>query len=378
MASVLLLGATTAAMAQDKDELYPHWFVGAQVGAQTTFTNYDATKLITPQFGVQVGRWMAPEFGVRLNVRGFQQKGGIAEGQYGLDKQTYKFKALTGDIDFLFNMSNIIFPNRASQKWNWDLLAGFGANYAWDFDDFNGKVQNWKNPYYHEQVCGTKHSTFNGRLGTIFEYNVSRNLALNLEVDADYKNDLFNLKNNDKCDWQASALIGLTFRLGTKKHVAPVATPVAPTNNYNQAEAEAAAKKAEAEALARAEAAKKAAETAKKAEAPKPVVKADPLKETVFFKINVSDPANDPVLDKVVEWCNKYPGKKITVSGYADKGTGTAQINKRISEKRASRVVDALKNKGVSADRISVSSFGDTVQPYEVNNDNRCTIIIGE
>ena len=60
-AVALLFGVSTAAFAaDDKEEFYPNWFVGIQGGVQTTFTNYESTKLLTPQFAVQVGRWFAP------------------------------------------------------------------------------------------------------------------------------------------------------------------------------------------------------------------------------------------------------------------------------------------------------------------------------
>ena len=64
LASALLV-ATTAHTAfaqnccsQKKD--YPYAFVGVQGGAQTTFTNYKASKLITPIGAVSVGGMFTP------------------------------------------------------------------------------------------------------------------------------------------------------------------------------------------------------------------------------------------------------------------------------------------------------------------------------
>ena len=55
-AALLSLAMATTAAAQEGKEAptrsYPYFFAGIQGGAQTTFTNYDATKLITPIGGV--------------------------------------------------------------------------------------------------------------------------------------------------------------------------------------------------------------------------------------------------------------------------------------------------------------------------------------
>ncbi|MDD5989393.1 MAG: hypothetical protein PUC38_07985 [Bacteroidales bacterium] len=80
-ASLLSLAMVTTAAAQESKEAqtrsYPYFFAGIQGGAQTTFTNYDATKLITPIGGVNVGAMLAPAVGARLHVSGINNKGGF-------------------------------------------------------------------------------------------------------------------------------------------------------------------------------------------------------------------------------------------------------------------------------------------------------------
>jgi outer membrane protein ompA len=49
-----------------------------------------------------------------------------------------------------------------------------------------------------------------------------------------------------------------------------------------------------------------------------------------------------------------------------------------LSEKRAKNVVEALKAKGIAADRIITSYKGDTVQPYQKPEENRVCICIAE
>lgn len=356
-AVALLCGVSTAAMAQDnKEEFKPYWFAGVQGGVQTTFTNYNSLKLLTPQFALQFGRWFAPEFGARLHVMGYDQKGGIAEGQFGLDKQTYKFKACTADIDFLFNMSNILCPQRSCKDFNWILLAGFGSNYSWDYDEFKTLAYNndflSNHPAYHDQVCGTKHSTFNGRLGTAFEYDVTNSLSLNLELQANYKNDLYNLKTNDKNDWQAAAFIGVTFKMGkAKKAPAPVqeVEPVYETRVDTVWYDDTSYKTVEAEAS---------------------------LRRDIHFDIRKNGPISQQTVSEIVDFVKNNKDVKVTVTGYADKGTGNKRVNMKYSKKRAEALTDALVKAGVPAEIITTEWKGDTVQPFADNDANRATITV--
>lgn len=353
----LLCGVSTAAMAQDnKEEFKPYWFAGVQGGVQTTFTNYNSLKLLTPQFALQFGRWFAPEFGARLHVMGYDQKGGIAEGQFGLDKQTYKFKACTADIDFLFNMSNILCPQRSCKDFNWILLAGFGSNYSWDYDEFKTLAYNndflSNHPAYHDQVCGTKHSTFNGRLGTAFEYDVTNSLSLNLELQANYKNDLYNLKTNDKNDWQAAAFIGVTFKIGkAKKAPAPVqeVEPIYETRVDTVWYDDTSYKTVEAEAS---------------------------LRRDIHFDIRKNGPISQQTVSEIVDFVKNNKDVKVTVTGYADKGTGNKRVNMKYSKKRAEALTDALVKAGVPAEIITTEWKGDTVQPFADNDANRATITV--
>lgn len=356
-AVALLCGVSTAAMAQDnKEEFKPYWFAGVQGGVQTTFTNYNSLKLLTPQFALQFGRWFAPEFGARLHVMGYDQKGGIAEGQFGLDKQTYKFKACTADIDFLFNMSNILCPQRSCKNFNWILLAGFGSNYSWDYDEFKTLAYNndflSNHPAYHDQVCGTKHSTFNGRLGTAFEYDVTNSLSLNLELQANYKNDLYNLKTNDKNDWQAAAFIGVTFKIGkAKKAPAPVqeVEPVYETRVDTVWYDDTSYKTIETDAS---------------------------LRRDIHFDIRKNGPISQQTVSEIMDFVKNNKDVKVTVTGYADKGTGNKRVNMKYSKKRAEALTDALVKAGVPAEIITTEWKGDTVQPFADNDANRATITV--
>ena len=115
------------------------------------------------------------------------------------------------------------------------------------------------------------------------------------------------------------------------------------------------------------------------------------MEEAIFFKIRQSDAdkatGTDEAIKKVADLMKTSEDATFTVTGYADKGTGNARINKMYAKKRADNVTKKLveevtdklvKEHGVDASRLKTDSKGDTVQPFEENDKNRCVIITGE
>ena len=179
------------------------------------------------------------------------------------------------------------------------------------------------------------------------------------------------LHDNNK--WWPYAMAGITYKFGFKKakKVAPAAAPVvAEVVEESKAEVAPAQPKVEE---------KKPAPQPKKEE-PKPVVKPAKVAENIFFdlaKSDVSD-AQNAKIEAIVKFANENPNAKFSLVGYADKGTGTAAINKRLADQRVKAVKNLLVKKGVKANRISTDSKGDTVQPFANNDDNRVVIVVGE
>ena len=346
-AVALLIGVTTAANAQSVEDNYPYNFVTLQGGVQGTFTNYDFTKLLTPQVAISAGRYFNSKVGARAHFQGWQIKGAIDD--------TYKFNAITGDLDLLLNMSNIISPNRTCDKLDWVLLAGFGVNYGWDFDEFkdmNRALYFVQNP----EPCGTKHSTYNTRIGTQLNLNLGRSLALGLEVDANMKSDEFNLKRNYAPDFQVQALIGLTYKFGKPARKREVAETYYVDEPYT--------------------------ESVKK-QRPVETVEVSKMEKVVYYQINISDVAQgqgvDAAVKEAADLIKTDPNAKIFVTGYADVETGNPEINMRLSKERAEGVVNKLvREHGINAANITTDWKGDTVQPFSENDKNRCVIIKGE
>ena len=96
----------------------------------------------------------------------------------------------------------------------------------------------------------------------------------------------------------------------------------------------------------------------------------------IFFNLNKSDIRPDQVssVELVAKIMNDNPDCTVQLDGYADKDTGNPPINMTLSEDRVKTVEQVLMGKGVSANRITISYHGDTVQPFvgEMNRAVTC------
>ena len=103
------------------------------------------------------------------------------------------------------------------------------------------------------------------------------------------------------------------------------------------------------------------------------------LGNVVSFTLNSAkvDETQMANLDNAVRMLKENPDLKVTLKGYADKNTGSATYNKRLSVRRAEAVKKVIVDKyGIDTNRIDVFGVGDTEQLYNDNNWNRVVIFV--
>ena len=301
---------------------YPYNFIQVQGGFGTTFTDVSCWKLLSPTFSIGVGRMFSPIIGARVHVNGWKAKGGFDEFRYTGDQPVnnpsvlkYKHSYINSNVDLMVNIFNV-FSQKVHRPFDLYLIGGLGLNYTWHNNGFE-------------------------------------NIVSQYQVGSKYK---------DADDWMMTGQLSITYKFGFKDAPKPAPKPVVAPPVV--------AKPVEPAPVA----APKPVETP----APKPVVVDEPLKETIFYAIRESDVNRESIVNKVAEWCKKYPNKKITIDGYADKGTGNSKLNMGYAQKRADKIAALLKEKGVPASQMTVKSYGDTVQPFPENDKNCCVIIEGK
>lgn len=344
-------------------EPYPYNFVQLQGGISTLLRD---NMYITPTASVGFGRFFGSGIGARLHVNGWQSKGGFDLPVEDYNKElTYKFRYLTTDFDLLFNLNNL-FKGNDRHLLDVILVGGVGLGYAWHNGELNSHIQNYSALQSSDMfanawgVDGAKLDhhlwTHNLRVGLLFDFNVSKHLSVGVEADLNSLDDDFNSRYSNNDDWMLTAQLSLTYKFGfkaAKAKPAPVPVVVEP----------------EPEPVV---------EPEPEPEPAPVVVEEEPLSETIFYKIRETDTDIEATLNKCAEWAKKYPNKTLSVDGYADKGTGNASLNKEYAQKRAQSVAQKLQDKGVEASRMTVNSYGDTVQPFADNDKNRCVIIQGK
>jgi outer membrane protein OmpA-like peptidoglycan-associated protein len=99
------------------------------------------------------------------------------------------------------------------------------------------------------------------------------------------------------------------------------------------------------------------------------------FKVNIQFVINRSDIRRNQMskLNNLLSYLQQHPNAYVRLSGYADRETGNAQINMRLSRERSQAVSDWLQNQGIAESRIRRYAKGDTVQPFDLPEDNRVT-----
>ncbi len=82
----------------------------------------------------------------------------------------------------------------------------------------------------------------------------------------------------------------------------------------------------------------------------------------------------------IADYLKENPKAKVTITGYADKGTGSLRLNMQLAQKRAKAVADALTGKfGIAADRIKAAGMTETdTPPYSDPVLNRVAVCITE
>ena len=327
----------------ENDNKAPYLFVGVQGGVQTTFTNFDNSKLVMPFGAVYFGGYYNPVVGGRVHVSGWRSKGGFEA-----LNRNYYYNYYTASADVLFNVSNLFWKND-THFLNLVLLGGVGLNYAWHNNDFNNIVKTYPVIGGNNPTAWAKSNLgHNFRLGLQLDLNVSKRIGVNLEVTANNMSDKFNSKYANNDDWMLTAGVGVSYKFGYKK-VQPLVAP---------------APKPAPEPVAK--------------PAPAPVVKT--IQENIFYDIRSSrvPQAEMAKVERIAKFLKENPDATVEVVGYADVKTGNPQINMKYSQQRANDLKKMLTGKyGISSSRVAASAKGDTVQPFAENVKNRVSIITG-
>lgn len=382
LSSLLALGCTAASAQEAKtvNVFNPHGYLQVQIGGQETLGEIGFGDLLSPNVQVGYGYNFNKVVGARVSLNAWQSKAG----QEFLG-QTYKWKwnYVAPMVDATFNLSNLFCGFNPNRLVNVGVFAGIGANIAWGNDEAATAQSNMNTAYTNliNSAYGTTTPEANkvaksdpalsyldgskvrltGRVGANVDFRVSERVSLGLEVSANTLNDHYNSKKAGNSDWYFNALVGAKFTLGKTYTTKTVPAPK-PVEKIIE----------------------RIIEKPAPAPAPKTETKQEAVEENfrrdIFFPIGNSNIAKSQTtkIAEIVTFMKENPDAKITLTGYADKGTGSAAFNDKIAARRAQTVYNTLAAKGVAKSRMIKKSMGSRVQPFEENDMNRVTICIAK
>ena len=314
------------------------------------------------------GKMWTPFIGGRINYHGWANN---LNGKFALNAPRQHF--LTGDL--LWSLTDTFFGYKETRTWN--VLPYVSGGYA----RYNGN---------NEWIMG---------LGILNKFYISNRIDFLLDFRGMIAKNFgfYNapVSNNSlgRFEFPVSATIGLAFKLGKTnfdRHssITPVVIPVPfTTEQYNALADKVAALEKENAAL------KDKIAALEKELAPYKnlvngqtylfengkftaveVTNATPL--SIYFdlgssKISAREKAH---LEYFCE--NAVDGDtKLAINAYADKQTGSARGNQKLSENRVKAVVDLLKKAGAQESNIETAAHGDTINPFNGAAKNRVVTI---
>lgn len=367
LSGVVALSCVSAS-AQEADKTVnvftPHWYAQAQIGGQYTLGEIGFGKLLSPNVQVGVGYNFNQVVGARFSLNTWQSKAGqkVAGNTY-----KWKWNYVAPMVDATFNLTNLFCEYNPDRLVEVGVFGGIGANIAWGNDEaadaqkaiLAGPGKNLAEVQAPlENIWDGTKTRFVARVGANVDFRVSDRVKLGVELSANTLSDKYNSKKAGNPDWYFNALVGVKVALG-ETHTTKVIPAPKPVEKIIERIIE------------------------KPAPAPAPKVESkveENFRRDIFFPIGNTNIAKSQTtkIAEIVEYMKENPDAKITLTGYADKGTGSAAFNDKIAARRAQTVYNTLAAKGVAKSRMIKESKGCRVQPFEENDMNRVTICIAK
>ncbi len=394
--AIILFASTTFAQNEGKqrwahfetNHFWDNWEIGVDAGVQTIWnmpTKKNGEKLNPEGFGkdftfafdVYVNKWFTPIFGARLGFTGLSTTNYFTDVNSASVKNENDYYIIHGEA--LFNLTNWFCGYKPDRFFNASAFVGIGYGSSKNKDAASSEERNleWTMP-----------------IGLLTTYRLCDAFYLSLELkDFIIRNNFHNEKKaKHYADFSniLSVTAGVTYRFKNitgEREDRPTRgfayyTPI----DYSQW-----VKKADYDNLENEK--NNLSDELNKANAYKDEVrrlqqqnnelrdelakaKANAGKATgnvsgdtqlgIFFKIGSSDisDANQENIVFMANFMKTNKDQKFTVTGYADKETGSEARNNVLSQERAEAVRDALVKAGVSEDQIIVDYKGCKVEPF--------------
>ena len=357
--SLVFATSFSAINAQEKAECKKpsNIYIGAGVGAMSVFN--DGLNSPTFNFNVKVGKYITPVWGVRAEIGAAWQSLETQEytGYYDYCK---KFGEI--NLDATLSLTNLFLKYNPKRVLDLYVFAGPTMNISKAVSGYcsttitgtaGEDLNKVENIGFEED--GTK-ARFGATAGLGLDFNLNQKWAINIESRFGVTPSIFG-EGSDcrKAEATGRLTIGAKYTFGGKRFCCGGKGKVVEKEVIKEV-----VKEVPVEVI-------------------KEVVKEVPsaAAAAIFFKIGKAEISEEGMVNVklMAETMKKNPTTKYKVAGFADKATGTVDINQRLSEARAQAVYDALIAEGISADRLEKIAMGGTDPMFEKGYLNRVVIL---
>lgn len=367
-AQVVVEEVTVAEIIPTKPRYYTesnldNWYLSIGAGTQTYLTeNNNSDAHFTLAMNMAVGKWITPFIGVRMSAMG----GSLHYDWLSSRTSQYNYGSMRYGafyVDFLWEMLNTVAGYSERRVISIIPYIGLGGAYGWHHN--NNQEDTWAMP-----VTG----------GLKLNFRLGHYVDLFFEGRMQAVADQFNRVNmGSQIETAISVIGGLSFKFRESRFKAfdpyidqlAIAELNRRTNQLRAALQECQSRKIECPPCPEV--------------APQTIVvekeSCSGMTASVSFAINSATVSSREMVNvyNVAQWLKENPDCKVTITGYADRNTGTAEYNMKLSKRRAEAVAEILQNNySIAAGRIVIDSEGSSQQPYpNDNNWNRIVLIVG-
>jgi outer membrane protein OmpA-like peptidoglycan-associated protein len=335
----------------------PHWYAKVQGGMAYDVGEAEFSQLLSPSIQLALGYKFNEYFGLRGSLSGMW-----AQNRYSYPEKKYSWNFIQPALDAELDLTSIFLGKDPERLTNVYAFAGFGVAYSFNNDDVtdarNEFAKSYKfynnplvqmQPNYFEKAWNSSRWNPVVKFGLGADYQITDQISIGAEVNGNMLPDHFNSKKGkrDNKDWHFNALVGIKFTIGDSHgRLDPVYEDIVPV-----------------------------VEPVQRQFVDVPIDKIS-FNVNVYFVINQSIIRANQMrkLTSLLTYLYEHPRAFVRLSGYADKDTGTPEINMRLSIERSQVVSKYLQDNGIEEWRIRRFAKGDKVQPYDAPEDNRVCI----
>ena len=355
----------------ETNRLFDNVWIGVAGGINLFENSFTDAGGINPALDINIGKWVTPSVGLRIGYQGLTASSWTSAqypyfkrmGDDGRYKNAFNTAYVHGDV--LWNISN--------------AFSGYKETRTWNFVPFltAGLARSFKN--------GFANNEFAAGVGLLNNIRVSNRVDLTLEVRQLIVKQGYDSSPVGGVAGMMSATFGVSFKLGRtgfkRSHTDEYAGRIATLQTLNDAleNEKADVENDKAELAAENAALREAVETLQAKPAKVEKVMLDVTPGAVFFEIGQTELSPQELfhLDFYLKNVIAQDADKVfTLTGYADRQTGSKKRNQELSKLRVEYVYNLLQTKyGVSADRLVIKAAGSEVDRWGDPLLNRCVVI---